>query len=152
MFSLRSKVSLLGFAALAAATASQPAAARTVLEGPIPAQVMRVIDGDTVEVRALIWIGQEIVVRVRLAGVDTAELRAPCEQARNAALEAKAFVAREVEGAAVVLTRIHGDKYFGRVVGHILTPKGEDLSGLLLSAGLARPYQGRRRTAACAGE
>ena len=55
----------------------------------------------------------------------------------------------EVEGARVLLTHIHGDKYFGRVVGRVQTPKGEDLSGLLLAAGLAVPYAGGRRTAAC---
>lgn len=126
-----------------------PARAGATLDGPIPAQVVRIIDGDTIEVRALIWLGQEIIVRVRLAGIDAPELKAPCERARIAAGEARALVLREIEGARVTLTRIHGDKYFGRVIGHVQTPKGEDLSALLLNAGLAVPYKGGRRAPAC---
>ena len=47
--------------------------------------------------------------------------------------------------------RVHvaGGKYFGRVIGRIVTPKGEDLSSLLLAAGLATPYSGGRRSAMC---
>lgn len=122
---------------------------RTILEGPVPAIVTRVIDGDTIEVRVQIWLEQEILVKIRLAGIDAPELRAPCESARAAAQAARDLVVQEVEGARVLLTRIHGDKYFGRVVGRVQTPKGEDLSSLLLSAGLAVPYAGGRRTAAC---
>jgi micrococcal nuclease len=131
--------------------AGQPAAghAKTTLEGPIPALVTRVIDGDTIEVRAQIWLEQEILVRVRLAGVDAPEMTARCEPTRTTAQEARALVVREVEGARVILTHIHGGKYFGRVIGRVQTPKGEDLSTLLLNAGLAIPYFGGRRELPC---
>ena len=33
------------------------------LAGPIPARVLAVIDGDTIEVQARIWLGQEINTR-----------------------------------------------------------------------------------------
>ena len=136
--------------ALTALVAAQGAAdARTVLEGPIPALVTRVIDGDTIEVRAQIWLEQEILVRVRLAGVDAPEMTARCEPARTTALEARALVVREVEGARVTLTHIHGGKYFGRVISRVRTPKGEDLSTLLLEAGLAVPYSGGYRPPPC---
>lgn len=119
------------------------------LDGPIPAIVTRIIDGDTVEVRAQIWLEQEIIVKVRLAGIDAPEMKAACDEARQAALEARALVMREIDGARVLLTEIHGGKYFGRVIGRIITPKGEDLSALLLAAGLATPYSGGRRRAMC---
>jgi endonuclease YncB( thermonuclease family) len=129
--------------------AAAPAEGGARLDGPIPALVTRIIDGDTIEVRAQIWLEQEIVVKVRLAGVDAPEMTAACAEARQAAQLARDLVAREVEGARVMLTEIHGGKYFGRVIGRIVTPKGEDLSSLLLAAGLATPYSGGRRSAMC---
>ena len=134
---------------LVLACTTQAADARAMLEGPFPAQVTRVIDGDTIEVRVQIWLEQEIVVRVRLAGIDAPEMTAPCDAARAAAVQARDLVVREVEGARVLLTGVHGGKYFGRVIGRVLTPKGEDLSTLLLNAGLAVPYFGGRRPPPC---
>jgi micrococcal nuclease len=125
--------------------AALPVNAGGKLEGPVPAIVTRVIDGDTIEVRAQIWLEQEILVKVRLAGVDAPELNAACEEARRTAQQARDFVVQEIGGARVTLVSIKGDKYFGRVVGHVMTPKGEDLSSLLLAAGLAVPYSGGRR-------
>lgn len=126
-----------------------PVHAGAKLEGPVSAFVTRVLDGDTIEVRAQIWLEQEILVKVRLAGVDTPERTAACEDVREAARQARDLVVREVEGARVLLVHIRGDKYFGRVIGSVQTPKGEDLATLLLDAGLAVPYAGGRRQAAC---
>jgi endonuclease YncB( thermonuclease family) len=49
-----------------------------LLEGPVTATVERVVDGDTLAVRAKIWIGHEIDVLVRLRGIDAPELRGDC--------------------------------------------------------------------------
>ena len=51
-----------------------PIAAET-LRGPIRADVIEVIDGDTLRVRARIWLGQQVEINVRLSDVDTPELR-----------------------------------------------------------------------------
>ena len=48
-------------------------------EGPVSADVVRVIDGDTFEANAQIWLGETIAVRVRVAGIDAPELHARCE-------------------------------------------------------------------------
>jgi hypothetical protein len=47
---------------------------RPDLPGPIPAELVRVIDGDTIEVRARIWLDLDLTTRVRLAGIDAPEL------------------------------------------------------------------------------
>ena len=143
----RCTIALVALVALLSATVSANAGAK--LEGPVPAIVTRVIDGDTIEVRAQIWLEQEILVKVRLAGVDASERNAACDEARRMAKQARDLVVQLVEGARVLLVRIRGDKYFGRVIGHVMTPKGEDLSALLLAAGLATPYAGGRRTQTC---
>ena len=69
-----------GFAALFAANPTSPA---EEFPGPVSAVVERVVDGDTLDVRADIWLGQSLNVRVRIAGVDAPEL-APAAR-RNAA-------------------------------------------------------------------
>ncbi len=60
---------------LLAALSAPMVKAAELLPGPVTATVQEVIDGDTVAVRARIWLGQAIENRVRLAGIDTPELR-----------------------------------------------------------------------------
>ncbi|WP_375205099.1 thermonuclease family protein [Hyphococcus sp.] len=95
------------------------------------AQVERVIDGDTVKMRVAIWLEQEILISVRLAGVDTPELFRPkCEAER-----AKSFVEDFLQGGEAELIDIEQGKYAGRVVARI-EADGEDLGSALVAAGL----------------
>lgn len=111
------------------------------LPGPIPAEVIRVIDGDTIEVRAHIWPGHSVETRVRVAGIDTPELRRPdCEEERRLAYQARDHVIGLLpEGAPITLHEIKLGSFAGRVVADIAI-EGERLSGHLLSLGLAQPY------------
>lgn len=111
---------------------------REVIAGPIGARLLRVVDGDTLAVRALIWPGQRIDIKVRLAGIDTPELFRPrCPDERRRAVLARDFVVRHT-GPQISLSAVHLGKYAGRVVARVQTSSGEDLSTLLLKAGLAR--------------
>src|SRR5207302_8070707 len=118
------------------------------LAGPVAAVVARVIDGDTIEVKAAIWLGQTLVVRVRIDGVDAPELEARCPEERKLALAARDFLAGRLEGAAVKLTHVVYDKYGGRVRADVADARG-DIAQALLAAGLARPYHGERRETWC---
>ena len=126
------------------------------LAGPVPAVVTRVVDGDTLEVRAHIWLGQDLSIRVRLAGIDAPEAGSNCAAERALALRARAFLAERVipePGApppVVRLRDIRNGKYAGRVLARVEIPTGLDLGGALLDAGLARRYDGGRRTSWCA--
>ncbi len=124
---------------------------RDTIPGPVSALVVDVIDGDTVLVRARIWLGQEVETRVRLEGVDTPELRGKCQAARRLAREARAFVQAKVDGRQVLLSDIQYGKYAGRVVARIQTPDGEDLTEALIEAGLGHAYDGARRAPWCVG-
>lgn len=126
------------------------------LPGPVPADVVRVIDGDTVEVRARIWPGQYVETRVRLRGVDTPETRRPdCEAERAAGRQATAFTQDWLAASALVeasasdfhasavrisLHEIDLGSFAGRVVARIRRADGEDLSDALIQAQLATPY------------
>ncbi|MFQ6017634.1 MAG: thermonuclease family protein, partial [Kiloniellaceae bacterium] len=126
------------------------------LSGPVPALVVSVLDGDTIEVRARIWLGQDIRTRVRLSDIDAPELRGECERERELAEKARAFLAARLgpkgEGPAEVrLLDIRYGKYAGRILARVETPGGEDLGRTLVAAGLARPYDGRSRAPWCLG-
>jgi micrococcal nuclease len=118
------------------------------LAGPVPATVERVIDGDTIEVRAHIWLGQTLAIRVRIDGVDAPEMKARCAEERTMALAARDFLEKRLAGADITLTRVVYDKYGGRVRAKIADSAG-DVATALLAAGLARPYHGERREPWC---
>ncbi|NYZ16210.1 nuclease [Azospirillum sp. RWY-5-1] len=139
---------------LSLAPAGQDAGAAdrgTSIVGPIAADVLRVVDGDTLTVRAHIWIGHEVETSVRLTGIDTPELRARCPEEREKAREARAFLLRLVGEDPVMLMDIQSDKYGGRVLARVRNAAGADLAQSLIRAGLARPYKGDRRGVWCAG-
>ena len=105
--------------------------------------VVSVYDGDTIRVHAAPWPGVQIETSVRVAGVDTPEIRGRCPAERSAAIAARDFVRELLAGAGDValLEPIHG-LYAGRVVADVLID-GESLSRLLLAAGHGRPYDGQ---------
>ena len=149
---------LLAAAAMTAESAAPAAAPADAVAGPVLAQVLGVIDGDTIAVRARIWIGQNVDTRVRLAGVDTPELRGACAAERDLAIAARNFVVDAIaDGGAdsdaaggVTLWDIRYDKFGGRVLARVETAGGADLAELLIAAGLGRAYDGRAREPWCA--
>ena len=119
------------------------------ITGPIEARILDVVDGDTIVVKARIWLGQDVETRVRLVGVDAPELKGACERERALAVAARDFVRARVGAAAVVLTDVRYGKYAGRVLARVRAPGGEDLSAALIAAGLGRAYGGRTRAPWC---
>ena len=137
---------LLATAALGPAT---PAVAGDVLPGRFTAEVLRVVDGDTIDARVRIWIGQDVTVAVRIRGIDAPELRGRCPLESAMAAEAAERLA-SLAGSRLSLTEIGEDKYGGRVLAHVENVGGGDLGTLMLASGLARPYVGGRRGDWCA--
>lgn len=134
---------------LAAFFMRQSMAARDTVAGPVPAQVVEVSDGDTLRVRARIWLDQDLLIWVRLDGVDAPEIKGKCAREREMAARALALVSAAVEDSRVLLRHIHYGKYAGRVLARVETSHGEDLNTLLLGAGLARDYNGGERQSWC---
>ena len=118
------------------------------LEGPVAAKVERVIDGDTIQVQAAIWLGQSISVRVRIDGIDAPEPEARCEQERRLAMLARDYLVRRLEDSPIKLSHVVYDKYGGRVRATVTDADG-DVGAALLKEGLARPYFGGRRAPWC---
>jgi endonuclease YncB( thermonuclease family) len=146
----------LGFALLGLALLAAPfvltvrAEGADTIAGPVGATVTEVIDGDTIWVRAKIWIGQEVATKVRIASIDAPETssRAKCDAEVAKGLEAKAFLAALVEGKRVDLFDIKSDKYGDRVDARVVFAdagrKEIDLGELLVTKGFAVAYGGAK--------
>jgi endonuclease YncB( thermonuclease family) len=134
-----------GLALAAVSPASAQQSASVLYPGPFQVEVVRVIDGDTVAVRAHVWPDQVITTAVRLLDIDTPELRGRCEAEVAAAERARAFVADAVQraGGRLWLRDVVLGKYAGRVIGRLMTPQGEDIGEALIQGGLAVPYSER---------
>ena len=122
------------------------ATARDEISGPVSAEILRVVDGDTLLVEAQPWPQQTMEVYVRIRGIDAPELKSKCEALRAAGQDARqALEALAAQSSRVQLTRISGDKYFGRIVADVILLDGHSVADGLLLAGLVRTYDGGRK-------
>ena len=113
--------------------------------------MVRVIDGDTVEVDASSDMPPELAsIRVRLRAVDTPETWRPkCEAERQAGEAATAFTKAAIAKAGNVIVRDPTwGKWGGRVVASLILD-GQALSQTLIAAGHGRPYDGGQRKGWC---
>jgi endonuclease YncB( thermonuclease family) len=116
--------------------------------GPYNAEVMRVIDGDTIVVMAEIAPNLIAEWSVRLAGIDTPEtFRPKCEKERALGKLATQFVKNRFptnQGNPWVLLRyVKDDKFSGRVVADVHISKSTTLNKLLIDNGHAVEYHGK---------
>ena len=121
--------------------------------GPMPADVLRIIDGDTFQAQVQVWFGQEVRSAIRIRGFDAPELHAGCADEKKMALAATDMLRDILASGPVTLHDIAPDKYFGRVVATVhvrLSDGGEtDVAQMMLAAGHGRPYAGGKRGAWC---
>jgi len=129
---------------------SVEAESRRTVAGPVRAHLLRVVDGDTVEVLARIWPDHFVETLVRLAGIDAPELRGRCAEEVVQAERAKARLAALLAGGRLELVDVRYGKYAGRGVARVLTADGRDVAAILLAEKLVRPYDGGRREPWCA--
>jgi endonuclease YncB( thermonuclease family) len=115
-----------------------------------PIEVVRVIDGDTLEARVHLWPGLEMMTRVRLRGIDAPELKAHCPEERELAEIARDALQQMLAAGDVAIFNIGPDKYNGRVVADAATRGTPNVSSALLSAGHVRRYSGGHRSGWCA--
>ncbi len=114
-----------------------------------PAEVLRIIDGDTFEVRVRVWPGLDVDTKVRLRGIDAAELHARCADELAKAQAARSALEAILAQGGVTVSRVGVDKYGGRVGAAVATRGTTDVSAALLNGGFARAYDGGRRGTWC---
>ncbi len=107
--------------ALPAAAQMDVTSRSTIFPGPYLAELVDVIDGDTLDMRVAIWPGLVAEYAVRVRGIDAPETRRPgCEEER-AAGEAAAEAVRELYGpeTRIRLSQVAYDPFSGRVVAEV---------------------------------
>jgi endonuclease YncB( thermonuclease family) len=133
-----------------ASTDARPIATpASVRGGTHPADVLRVIDGDTFEARVHVWPGLDITTKIRLRGIDAAELKAHCPAERAMAEAARDALRDMLAEGMVGISAVTPDKYGGRVVADAATRSVASVSAALQAKGLARSYGGRHRRGWC---
>jgi endonuclease YncB( thermonuclease family) len=127
-----------------------PSLAQATISSPrMPAEVLRVIDGDTFEARVHVWPGLDVTTKVRLRGIDAPEMKAMCAQERVQAEAARETLRTILAEGEVGVFGVTLDKYGGRVVADAATRATANVSSALLAKGLARTYAGGRRRGWC---
>jgi endonuclease YncB( thermonuclease family) len=120
----------------------------------IVAIALTVTDGDTVRVRIPDWAGTPFgTISVRVLGINTPESQkafAKCEKELALGVVAKDY-AKQLIHPNDRLGFVYGgaDKYGGRVLGSLRLPDGRDFATVMLSQGLAAPYNGKKKGSWC---
>ena len=107
------------------------------------ARLVRIIDGDSIEVIIDMGLGIHKEEDIRLARIDAYEIRG---EEKIKGHKAKDFVEDYLHGVATVLLTIYKRDKYGRLIAEVLVPKAGDhsnLSDALLESGHAVIYKGR---------
>jgi endonuclease YncB( thermonuclease family) len=112
--------------------------------------VIRTIDGDTFEARVHLALGQDVMTRVRLRGIDAPELKAACPEELRLAEAATNALRDLLRQGEVAIYNIGPDKYQGRIVADVATKRTDNVAAALLTAGHVRSYNGGHRNGWCA--
>lgn len=108
--------------------------------------VIRVVDGDTIDV--VIDLGFDIAFtsRVRLAGIDTPESRTTDKNEKRLGIEVKDFVKKAMSEAKVVVIQTEkpdSSEKYGRILGWVfLDGSIESLNAQMIRLGYAWSYLG----------
>ena len=106
-------------------------------------------DGDTIRITMPGLPPELSEMLVRVAGVDTPEIRGKCWPEKAAAIRARDFVILSLTDArSVSFCNPKWGKYAGRVLADVMVD-GKSLAATLIERGLGRPYGGGRRKGWC---
>jgi micrococcal nuclease len=109
-------------------------------------QVLKVLDGDTIDVEIDLGFDISITKRVRLAGIDTPESRTTDKMEKTFGLESKAKLKQLLDAAKLVVIKTEkpdSTEKFGRVLGWLHIDSSElSVNETLIASGYAWSYLG----------
>lgn len=105
--------------------------------------VLRVVDGDTIDVEIDLGLGVLKRERLRLADIDAAELRSWDESERIEGKQAHEFVtAWAAENATILMRTVKANDKYGRFLAYVYPAAGgESLNDAMIANKLAVPYK-----------
>ena len=109
-------------------------------------QVLKVVDGDTIDVVIDLGFDISYTSRVRLAGIDTPESRTTDAREKILGLEVKEYLKKALEGATDIVIRTEkadSSEKYGRILGWLFVNKETgSLNMELVNKGYAWTYDG----------
>jgi len=122
-----------------------------LLAGTVTAQVCGtikitgVVDGDTLRAEIVGMYSPLNRVLIRIAGIDTPEIRGHCPQEKELAQSAKKYLSQKLlETRAITMGTMEWDKYGGRILADVYF-EGQDVGKMMINAGFAMPYSGSKK-------
>lgn len=110
------------------------------------AKVLNVVDGDTIDVQIDLGFDTYRNERIRLAEVDTPEIRTKNADVKKVGLSAKVRVIELILNKDVIIkTEKDKTEKYGRYLGTVILENGRSLNDLLVSEGLAMVYSGGKK-------
>jgi micrococcal nuclease len=109
-------------------------------------QVLKVVDGDTIDVIIDLGFDVSFTSRVRLAGIDTPESRTTDAREKILGQEVKEYLKKALEGATDIVIRTEkadSSEKYGRILGWLFINRQTDsLNMELVNKGYAWSYDG----------
>ncbi len=107
-------------------------------------EILKVVDGDTVDVTIDLGFDLTKKERVRLAGIDTPESRTKDLAEKHMGLEAKAYLVELLNAADDLIVKTEKDGKFGRMLGWFYNNKFSvfSINEQLIDEGYAWKYDG----------
>jgi micrococcal nuclease len=102
-------------------------------------RLLKVVDGDTIDVMVDLGFRTFVGARLRLAGIDTAELNSTDPEKRKLAQEAKIYLLSRLPEEFVIKTYLDRSDKYGRMLAEVWV--GDSMvNEELVQAGLAQVY------------
>ena len=109
-------------------------------------EIVKVVDGDTVDVVIDLGFDLSKKERVRLAGIDTPESRTRHTEEKVFGLEAKAYLKTRLEGCEKLIVKTEKDGKYGRMLGWFYSHEGETSINIeMVEKGYAWEYDGGKK-------
>ena len=109
-------------------------------------QIIKVVDGDTIDADIDLGFDISLSKRIRLAAVDTPESRTADANEKKYGLESKEWLKHKVENAKNILIKTElpdSTEKYGRIIGHLFINDQEtSLNDQMITEGYAWEYSG----------
>jgi micrococcal nuclease len=109
-------------------------------------QILKVVDGDTIDADIDLGFDISLTKRIRLAGVDTPESRTADVNEKKYGLQSKEWLKHKVENAKNILIKTElpdSTEKYGRIIGHLFINDQEtSLNDQMVVEGYAWTYKG----------
>jgi micrococcal nuclease len=108
--------------------------------------ILRVVDGDTIDADIDLGFSISLEKRIRLAGVDTPESRTKDEYEKKLGLESKEWLKNRLQFAKDIIIKTElpdSTEKYGRIIGHLfINNEATSLNEQMIVSGFAWEYDG----------